>query len=159
MGNQQFNNQTQISAVSSKNVKYIDATSTTDITAGSNLRIDVYAPVGKIAKTEIFLLLYEAIPGALSGEKAIRVLAAIQQVGLSRAITAYNASPYYDYGEWNGVYNEVLPSDKGAQFELQRGNTFDSTNSLSFLFSNSTDVNDVGIRKIVKMWVAEEKIS
>jgi hypothetical protein len=138
-----------------KNIKKIDLTFSTQLLAGEQVNIDVYAPIGKVSRTEMILTYYPSIATATAGTKFMALYGGSADFGVVYLEGAFNASLWYRYGEFENA-TVSKPTQLINQLLAQKDITFDSAQALRFQVKNNTDVADGGVGKTCRLWVVEE---
>lgn len=160
MGNQQFNNQTIISAVTSRKIGYLQQIVTTPIAAGSTLQITLYAPVNNICQLMDMTVVMDGMASSTGTQDIfLNINNAAQTLGFGIFKLTGNATSQVIYDQ-NGVQgtSSSHPTAEGDIANAYRAVQFDQNIGLQFNFRNNGSVTHTGNKKVI-IFYSQEVVS
>lgn len=165
----QFENQTLISAVTSKVITYFQKQEVSPITSHEYERHTFFSPRKTVSKLINLRLTFGEISGMSKGVREIildNYLAADQGTGVFfSSCSRYTGTFHFDQGTFrvnsDREPSDILyyPSDLGAINQNIRAVQFDDTTGLTVVFRHTSLINDVDVTREMIGFIEQEVIS
>jgi hypothetical protein len=159
MGRPEFENQTEITAQSSKSIYYLkweDTTTSVLVGFANSQRITIYSPVNTVSRIINADVMWYPIAGA-SGDKTIFIdnqLTETEGMGVLSLTGAFGAEIRFDTGTFQNT-STSKPLDTNAASQRLTQTTFDDVKGLTFVYFNNTNVASAA-KRTYRLFVERE---
>lgn len=160
MSRPQFENQTLISATTSKSIEFVVVESTEDLVADVYERVTILSPKNTVSRVFNVQMMWEADTVATQGEKHLVIDSILDDetgVGMFRFGGAYNSKVMYDQGYFSGE-TYFYPDDLGAMSNQVNSITFDDIRGIQVVFRHTMNTI-TNSKRICVLFVEREVVA